>query len=342
VADDSYDKMQMRYCGDEELDESPFDEPPVSAEIDLDRMVEALTNGSPPSKVFHRLSGSFSVTSSLPHDEPRRQPKRQHKQRHSSARWNQRQNSRSKGRRISFAKKLVDVVPEEFGEEFGVKRAASSIASPDFEDETYASFISFENSLEYFLQGEWIRQEMDDLIFPVNCNSPKAKSTKTRGGERNSSHWYDCLGLLDPAEYSSKPLSEPFKWKEYTTLDAECLDVELCRNEGSLVKSDHGSRRRLRTKRSFCSEDDDVDVEEALSLTTARNSVTNSLREMLPPLESFQTIFGRFFAGSSTSAKKQAGQKGKNRNDDDTMSMYSDDSTLANTSAGLRVNVTAE
>ncbi|KAL3909015.1 MAG: hypothetical protein SGILL_008259 [Bacillariaceae sp.] len=332
--------MQMRYYGFDGMEESPFDEPPLSADIDLNRMVEALQEGAPPSKVFYHIADDISVSSPQPDDEPRRSSqKHRQKQRRSSARWNNqnREHSKATGRRISFATKLVDIVPDEFG----VKRSVSSVISHDFESETYASFLSFENSLEYFLQGEWIHQEMHDLISPINCKNrfKKNKSSPKEGeSDQPRSYWGECFGYLSPANYTSKPFVEPFKWKEYTTLDTECFNVELCQNDDSWFSSD-APRQRSRTNRSRCSEDDDdLGVEEDESRATARNSVTDSLKGMLPPLESLQNAFGEFFTGP----EKQVGRKGNVKGDDETLSIFSEDSTIANTTLGWRLSATAE
>ena len=335
---DGDDKMQMRYYDScyESQDESPFDEPPLSAELDLDRLVDALRKGDPPPARLQRLAEEEddSAASSLPHDEPRRQRlERRNNKQQLRSRFSQQQKGKKENRRISFADKLVDIVPEEIGVNQQRQYRSASVAS--YEDETYASFLSFENSLEYFLRGEWIEQDMDDILSPMqmHCRGSKEKGDG-EDSKRENSRLGDCLGLVDPTEYSSKPFSVPFKWKEYTTLDSECLDVELCKNEDAAWVRSESRKRRAHSTRSVCSEDDDLEMEED------ENSAANSLRDMLPPLESLETLFERLFQGNNAPNKKQTSRMGV---DDESMSMYSENSTLANTSVGMRVaNATAE
>ena len=234
----------------------------------------------------------------------------------------------------------MDIVPDEFG----VKRSTSSVVSRDFENETYASFLSFENSLEYFFQGEWIQQEVDELMSPLDCKSRFKQNKSNEKGVENShqqSHWGQCFGYLSPANFTSTPFSEPCQWKEYTTLDTDCFQAEFCQSEESWFRND-SPRQRSATNRSMCSADyDDLDVEEDESRTTARNSVTDGLKGMLRPLDSLEGIIGSFFAGPGNSARKQGGQKGK-KGDEETLSVFSEDSTIANTSVGWRLSATAE
>ncbi|KAL3915772.1 MAG: hypothetical protein SGILL_005491 [Bacillariaceae sp.] len=259
-------------------------------------------------------------------------------------------------RRISFADELVvDVVPEEIG---GVQTTDVSVASSRPEgvaaggaaaagdDRSYQSFLSFENSLEYFLRGEWIKEEVDLILSPVQC---KPKLNKKNGASSDKEEKNRFCGIIDPSDYTSKPFSVPFKWKEYTSLDSECFDADnLCRNSDEVwVDSDHVPRQQRSSRRSLCSEDDDA--EENDSLTTARLSVSNSFREMLPPLKSIQRILGGFLEEScGKTNKKEKRERMKRTNSDDTMSMSaasahhcsdSEDSTLANM---LRSNATAE
>jgi hypothetical protein len=389
----------------EDLESSPFDEPPMRAELDFDRLVYDMKRGFPaPSRLLATYvvpssskrchteecsnaddaNDEFDVDedddgASRPHDESRyqhehhRYPADTRRRSIPSDRANRPssfRNNRSSSKRLTFAKQLVDIVPEQWlfrqdGNSFSVVSSRFGEEDEDDDDvdddddefeEDEDSLVSQENSLEYFLRGEWIQDE--DLLAPLNCKSSRHRNYHNRSIESpntaksNYLCGFDgkatCLSILYPAHFSSKPFSVPLKWKEYTSLDSECLSASFCRSESCLQTIKRSAKRT----ESACSEGMGTEeVEEETAVTRAASGNT-SFRDILPLL-SLQVVFGKMFEQPPSDAtNKTSKQSVRNSQmiatDSDSLSLSntnvsdSEDSTLANINGLLIVRATAE
>ncbi|KAG7347412.1 hypothetical protein IV203_016117 [Nitzschia inconspicua] len=348
--------LMYRY---EDWEASPFDEPPVTAELDLDRMLYDIKLGLPPptrlSKAFVNPRAAITKDddfyaygevewaddgASRPHDESRHY--HEHCEQHSSpkraaTRWSslrRRKVGRNKNcidkRRISFSRQLVDVLPEQLNHRKEVSHSSFSgkLSTPgvdlddaDEEDEyDEDSMLSQENSLEYFLRGEWI--EDDEFCAPINCTSSKRRSSGSISAADSKEDKDNCLcgleeatsffALLDRAHFSSKPFYVPFKkWKEFTSLDSVCLGVSSSRSESCISSTTQQS------------------IECAQSIFSNREHVNNEKQAAaessfkLPLLQqSLQGIFRRIFernpAGGTSKIPEETQKKDS---DSDTLSL---------------------
>ncbi|KAG7368045.1 hypothetical protein IV203_030788 [Nitzschia inconspicua] len=382
--------LMYRY---EDWEASPFDEPPVTAELDLDRMVYDIKLGLPPPS---RLSKAYVIPraviikddnfdacgeveweddgASRPHDESlyfhehcehHSSPKRGTAKRSSSLRQNKfgRNENCSDKRRISFSRQLVDVLPEQLNHrrEFSQTSISPKSSPPgvdlkendaDEEDEydDEDSLLSQENSLEYFLRGEWI--EDDEFFAPINCTSSKRRSSGSISAADNKEDQDSCLcgldeatsffALLDRGHFSSKPFSVPFKkWKEYTSLDSACLGVSFSRSESCISST---TQRSMAYAQSIFSKREHVNDEKSMPRQAAAESTFK-----LPTLQqSLQGIFRRIFeqnpAGGTSKTSEETQKKDS---DSDTLSLTdtnvsdSEESVLAYSEVGCTVKGTS-
>jgi hypothetical protein len=204
------------------------------------------------------------------------------------------------------------------------------------DDDEEETLLTQDNSLEYFLSREW-----------------RSKSTI---GDDEGEGWNekDACGLcasFDLSAFSSKPFTVPISWKEYTSLEAACFnnrtseeskdekEVPFCR-DGSWITCDTNGH----SLRSVVSEEDGT-----RNTCDGSQPIFNNLFLPLPPLESYQEVFGRFFDGPGTCGikrklvKKKKPTDSESLNPSDSLGKGADsDGIVGKGNPGLKAVVTSE
>lgn len=339
-------------CRYDDVDAAPFDEPPVSTEFDLDRILNALKEGAPIPKVTATVLNDMDEESeaiSRPHDEhyqyassPRRSS--QGKRNRSGDR------KKKKFKNITFAKQLVDVVPDNWqpGRYESYVDEASTLASSRHSDFEVDSMVSQDNSLDYFIQGEWIEQ--DELFETPCCTSSKADPTHKASDNQHKQvlcglyekYFFNLTNpVMNPIQFNCQPFKIPLRWKENTSLDSECFNISFCGKESCRKRRSNPSR----ASPSICSHPEDDNEEEE------RQAVTQITRDIRPQFDSLQGGGGRFVIGNSGESKEALELKTrseKTQPESDSITEVSnngtdsDDSTLADTNMRLIVEATVE
>jgi hypothetical protein len=244
--------IQMHYFYNSEA--SPFDEPPIVEELSLDALVEAIKKGTPlpPSlaasqskgRRSRRTNGDESISELLAQAFSRREQKVQ-KQRKSSKRRSATRRKKTEEVRKERTNRSNAMI--EIPEQIGVEKARKSrdtnrgpsicqrntelnlclgdIASFDDEDDLSTQGTS----LEYYLRGEWIAN--DYIISP--CSNETGVPVRFDASDEEDKHDQACALFegdlnslfchpLPLSSFKGKPFPIPVKWKEYTSLGAEC------------------------------------------------------------------------------------------------------------------------
>jgi len=154
--------------------------------------------------------------------------------------------------------------------------------SNEDQDEEPSDYCSQETSLELLLSREWL---LDDA---------KSTGTSLKDTDNESSCHdddYDLCGtqpylcfLFEMSDFSSKPFMVPVSWKEYTTLETECVqlsNVPMCREE-SWIKSETERQQQYQRQSSSRS---------------VYSGIAGTLQDLSASLQSCHDVMERFLEG---------------------------------------------
>jgi hypothetical protein len=337
-----------------DVEMAPFDEPPLSREWSLDRLVEALKSGSPIPEVTAVPRTDESTIESLTHasglfdvEKIIQERRKNEKKKSKKTKQRNKENGTTKksmeignpGKEVKLARQIRDIVDSSEGDtqnDPSVHRQHRRHRTDEEDDDEEETLLTQDNSLEYFLSREWLS---------------KSAIGDDEGEELNKKDACGVCAFFDLSAFSNKQFTVPISWKDYTSLEAACFnnptseeskdekEVPFCRSGSWISCGTNGH-----SLRSVVSEE-----EGTRNTWDDSQPAFNNLFPPLPPLESYQEVFGRFFDGPGICGIKRKLVKKKKSTDSvslnisDSLGKGADsDGTVGKGSPGLKAVVASE